>query len=367
MKKIGILTFHKADNFGAVLQNYALQQALFSLGTEPETIDYCCEKVESSYTIWTQVKGDVSILRVLKSRAGDILNYRNAVISKKRFEDFRKKYLRISSSRFCASTIRDAKYDVYIAGSDQIWNKEIVGTEDLYAYTLAFAPHNTATFGASCGGMDCLIDDTQNLSRIEIVTVRESELCDELKKRGIKCQVVCDPVFLLKREQWIALIENMPKRKKRHIFLYYIDSGRDNAAMIANEISKKLGVKVHYPKRYDMKTIKNHYGINVFSDGPLEFIAEISGADFIVSSSFHGIAFSILMEKEFVAVLHEKTGDRVRNLLEYLGLNERIVVDLNDFKNRSTYWKPIDYKSVKVKLEKWKEESIGYLREMSEL
>lgn len=367
MKKIGILTFHRADNFGAVLQNYALQQAIKMLGMEVETIDYRSPTLEMQYRFWNFAKRGEVLLYTLKQIASAILNLHNIIISKKKFENFRKNYLKISVREYDADTISTTEYDVYIAGSDQIWNKEIIGKEDIPAYTLAFTEAHTAAYGASCGSEDYLIDDVETISRIQLITVREQQLCDRLKKMSIVSKVVCDPVFLLNREKWLKVIRNMTQIRHKYVFLYYIDEGKEQAAMIAKAIAFSIKAKVHYPRKYDKAALINHYGINRFSDGPLDFLNEIYQAEYVVSSSFHGVAFAILMEKEFVAVLHKKTGERVKNLLEYLGLEERIVFDRQDFQKRSPYWGPIDYNRVRIKLSEYREKSMECLKEMCEL
>ena len=367
MKKIGILTVHKADNFGAVLQNYALQQAIITVGMKPETIDYYSRAIEDVYKICRSVKFGFSLPRIIKNIASNILNFRNAVISKRKFEEFRKKYLNVSSIRYDADTISTADYDVYIAGSDQIWNSQIIGKEDIPIYTLAFTEEHTAAYGASCGSEEYLIADVASIAKIQMITVREQQLCDRLKQMGITSRVVCDPVFLLEQEKWKILFENKPRKKCRFVFLYYMDNRSNQAAMIAKSIARSKGIKVCCPRKYDKLSIMNYYAINKFSDGPLDFLDEIYQAEYIVSSAFHGVAFAILMEKEFVALLHKETGERVKNLLEYLGLEERIVTDLEDFQKRSHDWKPIDYHKVRERVEKFREESMECLREICRL
>lgn len=366
-KKLGILTFHRADNFGAVLQNYALQQAIISLCVSPETIDYHSKRIDEAYRVFRKPTCKESFSRKFKNRIWDIINLKNAYISKMRFENFRKQYLAISSSEYSVNNISDSDFDIYLSGSDQIWNKEIIGEEDESVFSLSFTNQKKATYAASCGNVNCLIDKTDALKEINIISVRELELSIFLGEKGICSVVVLDPVFLLDKEQWNALIKDIPIRKNKYVFLYYIDSGRDVAALIANKISHELGLQVYYPKRYDKTSIKNHYGISSFSDGPLEFIAEIANAEFVVVSSFHGAAFSIIMEKEFVAVLHEKTGERVKNLLVELGLEDRIVTDSDDFERRRHTFKKIDYKLVKERIDLMKGKSLECLSQICDL
>lgn len=367
MKKIGIITFHRADNYGAVLQNYALQQAVMMRGMKAETIDYYSPAIEMPYQIWGSAKRRGSLLRILKRTANVIMNLHNTIVSQRKYKDFRENYLNISAEKYDADTISNAIYDVYIAGSDQIWNKEIIGKEDIPAYTLAFTGEHTAAYGASSGSEEYLIDEVDSISKIQLITVREKQLCDALGRRGIASKVVCDPVFLLDKDKWKKIIKDMPQMRHKYVFLYYIDEGREQAAVIAKMVATSTKARVHYPRKYDKAALLHGYGINKFSDGPLDFLNEIDQAEYIVSSSFHGAAFAILMEKEFVAVLHKKTGERVKNLLAYLGLEERIVSDKVDFQKRSPHWKPINYNTVRKKLDELRRESMECLREMCEL
>lgn len=367
MKKIGIITFHRADNFGAVLQNYALQQAVMMLGMEAETIDYYSPAIEMPYKIFGSAKPRGLLSHIVKQTVNIILNSHNVIISRRKYKEFRENYLNISREKYDTDTISNAAYDVYIAGSDQIWNKGIIGEEDISAYTLAFAKEHTAAYGASCGSIEYLIDEVESISKIQMITVREQQLFNELKNRGIASKVVCDPVFLLNRDKWKKMIRNMAHAKHKFVFLYYIDEGREQAVLIAKAIAAATKAKIHYPRKYDKASLLNNYGINKFSDGPLDFLNEIDQAEYIVSSSFHGVAFAILMEKEFTVVLHKKTGERAKNLLYSLGLEERIVSDKEDFQKRSPHWKPINYNEVRKKLDEFRKESMECLRKMCEL
>lgn len=134
---------------------------------------------------------------------------------------------------------------------------------------------------------------------------------------------------------------------------------------IAKDLARKNNLDVVYSKRLDSESERNHYGINRFSDGPLDFIKEIECADYVVVSSFHGVAFSILMEKNFIALLHENTGSRVHSLLRKLGLQDRIVKNFEDYQNRK--FAAIDYTRVRPIIENWKMESIEHLRKICEL
>lgn len=363
MKKIGILTLHRANNYGAVLQNYALQQALLNLGAECETIDYIIPQIEKEYKNITLYRG----LNPLKSICGlfwDIVNYSNSSCAYKKFEEFRNSKLQISSRRFDKTTINQCMYDVIIVGSDQVWNSGIVRYDNIPTFGLDFTKSIKATYAASCGNIKSIIP-IELIRKFDYITVREKDLCDYLNDKGISAELVCDPTILLTKEVWQELIVDTKIDHSNYVYLYYIDSGKDEAAQIANDIASKEGINVYYSKRIDIDAIKHNYGVNRFSDGPLEFIKEIEQAEYVVVSSFHGVVFSILFEKEFVTLLHDNTGSRVFSLLKQLGLEDRIVKDYADYKCRK--FDKIDFSSVRLKLDVMRKKSLEELRRISML
>ena len=153
-KTIGIITFHRADNFGAVLQNYALQQAIYKLGYKCETIDYISKNIEDFYSL-DNLNNKISI----KKKIENTINKKSKKISHEKFESFRKNFLYISSKQYTSDTIKEANYQLYICGSDQIWNREIIGPEDVVTYTLNFTNMKKAAYSASCGSNNYLIND----------------------------------------------------------------------------------------------------------------------------------------------------------------------------------------------------------------
>ncbi len=360
MKKTGILTLHRANNFGAVLQNYALQQAIRKLGVECETVDFHIERIDKEYALFQEC----SIRHPrqwLKTRFWELLNYPQGFCSKRKYEAFRNEKLIISERGYCLENIADSNkvYDAFICGSDQIWNRYIIGEDNLSVFTLSFANKASASYAASCGNVEFL-PTVELLKNIDYVTVREDELNEYMQKQSIDSKQVCDPCLLLNREDWMALFSYRKPRRK-YVYLYYIDSGRDVAAKIAREIAKERKEQVIYSKKYDQVALKEHYGINRFSDGPIDFIERIAEADFVVVSSFHGVIFSIIFEKDFIALLHEQTGSRVTSLLTKLGLQDRIIRSWDEYVQSKIDLKSIDYTEVQKKLETMKAYSLREL------
>lgn len=364
MKRIGILTLHRANNYGAVLQNYALLKALDNIEESVysvETIDYIIPEMDSQYAPKRFLISKKWFF-ALKYNYYIWLNRNNELEQYNKYSDFRKDYLKISSDSFNESSISNSNYDIYIVGSDQIWNRNIVGSEHESTFCLKFTNKKKASYAASSGSIDSAFD-LKNVKDFDYITVREQDLCAYLNSNGMRAKVVCDPTLLLSRDEWQNLISDVSIDHSNYVYLYYVDSGMDEAAKIAKDVASNLGDKVYYSQRVGRKS--KNYGINKFSDGPLDFLREIANADFVVVSSFHGTVFSILFEKEFVALLHKETGSRVRSLLQKLGLEDRIVDNYDDFKAKKI--DSIDYDKVNRILEQWRQESMEELKKICEL
>lgn len=363
MKRIGILTLHRANNFGAVLQNYALQKAINSLGYECETIDYKIPQVDQAYKNVT-IRKDKNPIRKLAGLYWDMLNLKQGRENTYKFNEFRNKYIKLSSKTYDSMTINEATYDLYIVGSDQVWNTQIIKNDNINTFSLGFTGSKKAAYAVSSGSVELMIP-LDNIKKFDYITAREMELCEYLDKHHIHSKIVCDPTLLLTKKDWQKLIRDIKIDHSGYVYLYYVDGRRSEAACIAKDFAKKNSLDVVYSRRLDHQAELNNYGINRFSDGPLEFIKEIECADFVVVSSFHGVVFSILMEKNFIALLHESTGSRVKSILSKVGLQDRIVNSIDDY--QSGKFPAIDYSKVRPIVENWRKESLEELRKICEL
>lgn len=350
MKKIGIVTFHNADNYGAVLQNYALQKEIEKMQNEVETIDYHCEEIEKGYRLWTPFE-ETEINKVLHIIFWRILNFPGMILHRCRFKQFRKNNLKLSA--WCdASNIKDYSnhYDVCITGSDQVWNMRLMQA-NMDAYSLAFVKGKKASYAAS-SGTDSITDQNllSNIKKLDYVTVREKSLQDFLRINNVDSELVCDPVFFLSREEWSTLIKKKKADDKGHIFAYFLGSNRDKICDIACYISKEENLKIKSVVKISRHTLR--LGGSSFGDGPIEFIEDIANARYVVASSFHAVVFSIIFEKEFITILDTVASSRVKDLLEYLNLSDRIVADLNDYLEKRDKWAEIDFNEKKMLLQK---------------
>ena len=332
--RVSIITCHHVYNYGASLQAYALQRYLKVLGHDVRIIDYRPEYLSIAYSFWNLPDGKEND----KFRNNILLHFLLSLrLFNKRFstwrriapfDRFKRHYLictdRFSSYKKLADNPPEA--DVYIAGSDQIWNTNIHNgldpafylrfgdeTTKRIAYAASFAmpylPHEHQSFVKTC------------LSYFDSVSVRESTGLDILKSIGIKGQIVLDPVFLLSQKQWLDVIGCENCAQGGYVLVYCLNPESDLLFKKANEISKTLGKPVKIVE--GIKKVRQRGNV-IRNAGPIEFVRLIANAAFVVTDSFHGTAFSIIFERQF-AVWHVHSDScRIIDLLHTLNMEQCI-------------------------------------------
>ena len=322
--KIGILTYHRSQNYGALLQALAMQQFLEDNGNAASFIDYWPSYHAEEYKLfsWNKFKKlslkykITYIIRFLGTCVRTPLRHRNT----RRFID---NNLHVNG---------DKKFDLVIYGSDQIWRRQqfsgFEGFNPVYfGEGVVDASHKVA-YAASMGEIIVKDDNDREIlangfRNFSAIGVREAEVKNFIENEfHIHCKLVLDPVFLLTKEQWLSKIITKSIPKQKYIFHYRLmkDSPTER---IANEISRQTGLPV-----VEMRGVVpiGHYGKhNRFTDGPLEFLSLIYGAEYVVASSFHGVALSICLEKDFFLCAEMKRMNRLHTLLSRLNLTERII------------------------------------------
>ena len=277
--------------------------------------------------------------------------------NKVKYDKFRETYLNITKERYLSNN--DLKRnipnaDIYICGSDQIWNTKFNNGKDP-AFYLDFVPKEkvkvayAASFATDSIDKEVKEITKERISKLDYVGVREISALDILNRLGIKNGVqVLDPVFLLNKFEWEELTYEINSNEK-YIFVYDFDGNeliRDVALKLAKE--KKLKIYTVFKSNYSDKVIKNM--------GPIDFISYIKNAEFVISNSFHGTAFSIIFERQFAVVNRkEAINTRMRDLLNILNINHRLIGKKDDFDN---IVKNVDYNKInkylkeKIKLSK---------------
>lgn len=296
-KKIGILTYHDSDNYGSVLQAYALSHYINSLGADCKIIDYRKPQVKNLYNIWKRPTNRNAILTDIFQ----IPYYSKLKKRKKNFENFRKKHLPLSSTLYTKQNdLKNSKYDLYLVGSDQVWNVNIVDFDT--SYLLDFTDKKkfsyAASFGSSIKNADSFHKYKSLFQKFDKITVREiagKNLCEN--ELGLSADLVCDPVFLLSADQWRKLKSKITI-KEDYIFCYF--AGGVSKEM--EEFSKNLASK-HNCKRvivmFDWHDWNKKKLIKCFESGPQEFLTLLDNAKFVCTNSFHGTALSIILNKDF--------------------------------------------------------------------
>lgn len=325
--KIKTITCHKVYNVGASLQAYALVRYLSALGHEVEIIDYRPEYLSRHYRldVVNNSRFDRPIVKQLYliAKLPGRLKARRSQ-RKKNFDEFEREYLPLTKK--CYRSNEELKKDppfanIYLAGSDQIWNTLFQNGKDP-AFYLEFVPQGSirASYAASFATEDVLeqwkAPIKEWLKELDYISVRESSGVEIVKKLDIEnVKQVMDPVFLLDKSIWEELAMGV-KAESPYLFVYDFDRNleiNEYAKKIAEERNWKIYSIFHNPEADCCYT----------EAGPLEFLGLVRGAEYVISNSFHATAFAIIFEKPFaVFERKEKINTRLKDLIELLGLSK---------------------------------------------
>ncbi len=368
MKQIKITTFVKARNYGAALQAFALQNVLEQNKEQVYFINYKDRKIEEGYRIFYIDKK--SLNSILKSILSNIIFFTKNIRKRHRFNSFINKKIKLTNSIKKIDDIQQKiNADIFITGSDQVWNPEITG-ELSDIYTLNFGNKNIKriSYAASVGNEKNIQkykeDYIKKISKIDKISVREESAKIELERilPDKEIEVVLDPTLLLTKEEWKKEISDLKNEKEKYILAYHVKEDKE-FIKITNELSRKTGYKIiHFDKRN--RGLKNVLR-SAYIEGPLEFINLIKNAEYIVATSFHATVFSIIFNKKFWIVPHATTGSRVTDLLKKLGISNRAVKNFEEFKKKD-YNEEIDYEKVNKKLEEERKKSLEWLNDAIE-
>lgn len=359
---IKTITCHDVYNHGASLQAYALQTYLSSLGHDVEIIDYKPDYLSNHYKLWSVSnpvfdKPVVKQLYLLAKIPGRLI----ALLRKRKFDEFTQKYLRLTPHRYHSNEELKAnppKANLYIAGSDQIWNTLFQNGRDA-AFYLDFAPKGAkrVAYAASFATKDVVKEYKpfvrKMLQGFDRISLREHISLPLLESLGRKDSLgVCDPVFLLSKEQWNNIL---PTSSIEEEYLLVYDTENSNKLKdIAQSIAKERNLKIFNISG----SRKSYVDKDFWVSSPIDFVQLIRDAEFVVSNSFHATAFSLIFHQDFCVVNRsEAINERMLSLLEQYGLQDKLVTD--NLERLST---PIDYSKVQSKIEQDIEDSKQYLR-----
>lgn len=340
MSKIGILTIPRADNYGSVLQAYAMQAFVDTIEKDNEIIDYVSPFLVGRYPLWN-IKKSKNPYIIAKSLFQNIMTLTARKKKKSKFENFRN-LIRFSEKTIYQSNEIDI-YDYYISGSDQIWNTRITQFDKTFFLDFVALKKKKIAFAVSMGYEDRKANELdfykQELKEFNAIGIREKndlKFIEELADSDTKCNYIIDPTLLIDEEKWKELIG---KRKIAEKYILIYTFGRDERVVKAAKnisVEKKIPV---YIVSDEWRNVNSDGFRNIKGVGPIEFINLIAFSEAVVTNSFHGTAFSIIFRKPFVSVPYESTGNRMISLLKLLNL-ESALYDENNLEYN------VDYKNV---------------------
>ena len=361
--KIGILTFHRAHNFGAFLQAFALKTFLEEKGHEVELVDYWPKEHAALYRFFykEEVKSFKGFLRECvvayyrKNKAKAFINAQKknwGLGEKPRYEN--------------AQQLSRVSYDLLIYGSDQIWWKSrLKGMPGFdIAYWGEYVPKTITrvSYAASMGAVDLNSEDKQTIQQLlknfNHISVRENQLKDSIQPLTNKAiEVNIDPTLLLEKECWEDLCTYTPERR---YILYYRVMIDEESDRVAQQLSCQTGLPII---RIDA-AIGSYRNLSKYTKraSPFDFISLIRNAEYVVSTSFHGVAFSVIFEKQFYAIGMGNRSNRVQSLLSALGIGQRLINKKEDISALET----IDYAKVKERLGELRRQAIMYLTRVTD-
>lgn len=366
--KIGILTYHRALNYGAFLQAYALMRYIENLGHTAEIIDYWPQAHAVAYTPFFVQQGQDTFNRV-KDIINNILRFKQYTTRMRKMQQLWEKHLHLSPTPLYSKgeDLAHLDYDCIIYGSDQIWWRHspiatYPGFDPVFWGAYVPSTCRKIAYAASMGRMD--IDERdrafikQSLERFDAISVREDslrELLQPLTDKPIRTSV--DPTLLVGREFWEkhAVCET-PKEK--YVLLYSLIPS-SKAEQLARQKAKELHCR-YLEITGSVKPLKVGHEYIQTADA-FEFISYIHNAEYVVTTSFHGTAFSILFEKQFCALGMGNNSSRVQSLLQQLGISERLIEDSANLPQGS-----IDYEKIQPQLQQIVQPSRQYLAESQE-
>lgn len=355
--RIGIVTYHRGYNYGVFLQAYATVKYLESLGHAVELIDYTNKHEEEQKRWIYKEKGEIS---------GYVSSFiKNVVFGKMKYSSmaFNKaiELYPLSKRRYTLpDQMNDLSFDVLLVGSDQVWNPDISSGIDPVFLLMFGHAEKRISYASSLGSAKLSKDELKTFKiafeKFNSISVREDYAKATLQPITNKeIAVVADPTFLLNQEQWITFADrysSLKKPKEHYILTYFITPDKDRFEELVSTYARKFNLPVwsiqfsNFKRKYSNKLI--------LGATPSDYINLFRYADLVITDSFHGTAFSINMNVNFISMKYRANPMRAINLLEKVGLSNRLDMTPEDYTE-------IDYGKVNPLLEEMRKESRDWL------
>ena len=336
MGRIGIITTHRANNFGAVLQAYSLAKACRELGSEAEIIDWRCRFYDWQYHRAIRISRNPFVV----ARHYFWHVFKEAK-SRKLFNEFRAR-LPLSRPIYSRKELVDISksYDKFIVGSDQVWNplNSALRSENFdRAFILDFVKEKSKNaYAASIGVSSIEPENVRNefvnaWKNFDVITMREYEGAQYVSNfLGTPIDTVLDPVLLHDRNWWEQLVVSRRLDIASHVFEYNV-RGVSALDEFALKIAKIQGAKLIKPL---IPSFSSGWNKSFDTLGPVEFVSKIAQSNCVITSSFHAAAFSVIFGKKLYLIRRKRTQDpnsRFSSLLRFSHLEENVVDESDSY------------------------------------
>lgn len=365
--KIDVITLHRVYNYGSALQAYATQKFLEKKGFEVQIIDYITPQ-RTKKRIFLTPAADESKFGV-KLFLYRIAKISSLVLKEWTFGKFVKHNLNLTKKYISVDDLEKdiPKADIYVTGSDQTWNSKYNEGVDR-GFFLDFLPENSKKIAfVSSFGKEYLDENEKEktreyLSKYNLISVREDQAANIIENLGLVRPIqLIDPTLLLTKNEWIKLAS---KRlvKERYLVLMLLYNEDNHATEYARKIANEKGLKV-VKLSWEMKK-PDLVDILMTHRQPSDFLSLFYYAEFVVTNSFHGLAFSINLEKQFIIVPRNEFNSRIESLLRLVGLEDRLI---SSEEMLFKYADRIDYKKINHVLNCERKKADKFINEICEI
>ena len=366
---------HRVQNYGSVLQAYALQQYFENLGYKTEIIDYIYPNEEHLNCKNTKKKKLTNYLKLILKYPHDFFLGFPLKKKKNKFNKFIKDKLILSKRKYLSSRElieNPPPYDIYLTGSDQVWNPIHVKGDTSFMFS--FGDDHVPRYAYAASFSTSRIPDeyrgryAQALSKYKAISVRERSGVDVVKALVNKdSRIVCDPTLLLSKSQWSKLIDgNKVGYKEPYILVYVLGYAYNPYPGITNiirKVQKCLGMRVIYlTGRFQDYFEKNSTVVR--DAGPEDFINLFLNASFVITTSFHGTCFSLNFEVPFYAVVQRDTSldSRILSLLHMVDVADRAIIYNHELKELNS---KINYNKINPYLKDFVCNSCNFIKDIN--
>lgn len=370
--KIAILTQPLFINYGGILQAYALQKVLIDLEYEVITIDRNYYTYPKFLRLLSSVKGKIQ--RLLLRDTATVFTVRDLDYISRNTKKFINKYIILSelidTDQKMIQYFHNHNFDAVVVGSDQTWRPKY--SPNIYNFYLDFLQGNIKrlAYASSFGVENWEYDENQTqkckdlVQKFDAISVREDTavaLCSQYFDSD--AELVLDPTLLLDKQHYIDFfIDESEVSNKGQLFTYILDEDEDKL-QVKTRISKTLNLTAF--SNQPRESLKAPKGKNIEDYVVPSVEGWIKGfyeAGFVVTDSFHGVVFSIIFNKPFIAIGNEDRGiTRFTSLLKQLDLEHRLISNVEHL-NDDVLYKSIDFEVVNIKLRALREKSLLFLR-----